>query len=332
MVRRSRDNQRSGRFKRIQKEHGDMCSILKKRNIHTSHQNAKGNPSNGKRKLSTSATIDRIEEAAESGKMAHLVKDIRQGNQRNKGQGCGNMKVMNMEVLASKYGVDNGNLHPSFEVYQSNTLTIGSDQEDTQPLYDQGCDMIKYSSEDVDEEREMEAPLGYRSQPLRGTKDQGMKDIPRLLAAHLQETERRRRTLSPREALNARKSLVYEVHYSIQQHHIRRRYSDGRQTQANITEYHDYPPNNDTTRVWWNSLPKGVVENYEDLKRRFRSCFKQHKKQTKTHLAINELLESYDGLIKKVYSLLQAEETASEGKSITFMDRNAGEKPLKGRP
>ncbi|GJT97196.1 reverse transcriptase domain-containing protein [Tanacetum coccineum] len=195
----------------------------------------------------------------------------------------------------------------------------------------------------------MEAPPGYRSQPPGGTEGQGMKDIPRLLAAHLQETERRRRTLSPREALNARKSLVYE----------------------------------DTTRVWWNSLPKGVVENYEDLKRRFRSRFKQHKKQTKTHLAINgikrkegesvrafitrytdetaqitrlnedqriagfihgvkikslvkfvstELPESYDGLIEKVYSLLQAEETASEGKSITFMDRNAGEKPLKGRP
>ncbi|GKD44956.1 reverse transcriptase domain-containing protein [Tanacetum coccineum] len=246
-----------------------------------------------------------------------------------------------------------------------------------------GGDMIKYSSEDVDEEREMEAPLGYQSQPLGGTKEQGMKGIPRLLAAHLQETERRRRTLSPREALNARRSLVYEVHHSIQQHHIRRGYSDGRQTQANVTEYHDYPPNNDTTRVWWNSLPKGVVENYEDLKRRFRSRFKQHKKQTKTHLAINgikrkeaesvrafitrytdetaqitrlnedqriagfiygvkikslvkfvpiELPKSYGGLIKKVYSLLQAEETASEGKLITFMDRNAGEKPLKGRP
>ncbi|GJQ93478.1 hypothetical protein Tco_0004617 [Tanacetum coccineum] len=45
-----------------------------------------------------------------------------------------------------------------------------------------------------------------------------------------------------------------------------------------------------------------------------------------------EVLESYDGLIEKVYSWLQAEETASEGKPITFMDSNAGEKPLKGRP
>ncbi|GJW72862.1 hypothetical protein Tco_0132232 [Tanacetum coccineum] len=39
----------------------------------------------------------------------------------------------------------------------------------------------------------------------------------------------------------------------------------------------------------------------------------------------------YDCLIEKVYSWLQAVETASEGKSITFMDSNAEENPLKGR-
>ncbi|GKC70930.1 reverse transcriptase domain-containing protein, partial [Tanacetum coccineum] len=138
----------------------------------------------------------------------------------------------------------------------------------------------------------------------------------------------------------------------------------------------------DTARVWWNGLPKGVVKYYEDLKRRFRTHFKQQKKQTKTYLAIDikrregesiqafitqytektaqitrlnedqriagfihgvkitsqvkfmstKLPESYDGLMEKVYSWLQVEETASKGKLITFMDRNVGEKPLKGRP
>ncbi|GKE11378.1 hypothetical protein Tco_1414929 [Tanacetum coccineum] len=43
----------------------------------------------------------------------------------------------------------------------------------------------------------------------------------------------------------------------------------------------------DAARVWWNNLPKGVVLNYEDLKRRFRTHFNQQKKQTKTYLAIN---------------------------------------------
>nr|GEW38813.1 hypothetical protein [Tanacetum cinerariifolium] len=33
---------------------------------------------------------------------------------------------------------------------------------------------LNYSREDVDEERELEAPPGYRSQPLEGTEEQGM--------------------------------------------------------------------------------------------------------------------------------------------------------------
>ncbi|GKB71216.1 reverse transcriptase domain-containing protein [Tanacetum coccineum] len=42
---------------------------------------------------------------------------------------------------------------------------------------------------------------------------------------------------------------------------------------------------NDPARVWWYNLQKGVVTNYEDLKRRFRTYFSQQKRQTKTHLA-----------------------------------------------
>ncbi|GJX93905.1 hypothetical protein Tco_0348491 [Tanacetum coccineum] len=47
---------------------------------------------------------------------------------------------------------------------------------------------LNYSSEDVDEEREMEASPGVQLQPLRETKGQTMQGIPSLFAAHLQET------------------------------------------------------------------------------------------------------------------------------------------------
>ncbi|GKA38555.1 hypothetical protein Tco_0731106 [Tanacetum coccineum] len=40
-----------------------------------------------------------IEEAVASGKLTHLVKDIRQGNKRYRGQGRGNVKVINMVEL-----------------------------------------------------------------------------------------------------------------------------------------------------------------------------------------------------------------------------------------
>nr|GEU36723.1 reverse transcriptase domain-containing protein [Tanacetum cinerariifolium] len=44
-----------------------------------------------------------------------------------------------------------------------------------------------------------------------------------------------------------------------------------------------------------------------------------------------ELPRSYDELMEKVYSWLQAKETASEGRSITFMDSNARKKAPEGK-
>ncbi|GKC09998.1 hypothetical protein Tco_1001608 [Tanacetum coccineum] len=57
-----------------------------------------------------------------------------------------------------------------------------------------------YSSEDVDEEREMEAPPEIRSQPSGTTREPITGNIPSLLVSHLRETERRRRTPSPKRA------------------------------------------------------------------------------------------------------------------------------------
>nr|GEZ41624.1 hypothetical protein [Tanacetum cinerariifolium] len=65
---------------------------------------------------------------------------------------------------------------------------------------------LNYSIEDVDEERKMKAPPEFQSQPFKETEGQAMQGIPPLLAAHLRKTERKRRTLSPREAL-----VVYRI-------------------------------------------------------------------------------------------------------------------------
>ncbi|GJX45159.1 hypothetical protein Tco_0261835 [Tanacetum coccineum] len=45
-----------------------------------------------------------------------------------------------------------------------------------------------------------------------------------------------------------------------------------------------------------------------------------------------ELPESYDGLMEKTYSWLQAEETASKGKLVTFIGSGTGDKTQNGRP
>nr|GEY20422.1 hypothetical protein [Tanacetum cinerariifolium] len=58
---------------------------------------------------------------------------------------------------------------------------------------------LNYSSEDVYEERQMEAPPEFQSQPPRDMEGQTMQGIPPLLASILRETERMR-TVLPREA------------------------------------------------------------------------------------------------------------------------------------
>ncbi|GKC55723.1 hypothetical protein Tco_1083321 [Tanacetum coccineum] len=147
---------------------------------------------------------------------------------------------------------------------------------------------LNYSSEDVDEDRELEVPLRFRSQPPRGTKGQAMEGVPPLLAAHLRETKRRRRTLSPKE---------------------------GESVQAFITRYTD-----ETSQITRLNEDQRIVGFIHGVK--IKSLVK---------FISTKLPESYDGLMEKVYSWLQAE-TASEGRPITFMDSNSGEKTPKRRP
>ncbi|GJW45622.1 hypothetical protein Tco_0077268 [Tanacetum coccineum] len=212
----------------------------------------------------------------------------------------------------------------------------------------------------------------------------------RMRELRLQEIERQRRMMSPRESPVDYRNLIWSPSPKPTVLHNRRRrasisrrlkvppyvgYYDRKGDQQNFIDVFEGAMRmekwpmivtchmfvyilKDVTRVRWNNLPKGVVTNYEDSKRRFRTHFKQQKKQNKTHLAITrlnedqriagfvhevkikslvkfistELPESYDGLMEKIYSWLQAEETAYDGKPITFMDSGMGDKTQKGRP
>ncbi|GJR18295.1 hypothetical protein Tco_0966822 [Tanacetum coccineum] len=101
---------------------------------------------------------------------------------------------------------------------------------------------LNYSSEYVDEEREIEAPLGFQPQTLRVTEGQTMQGILPLLAAHLRETERRRRTLSSKEAPVTYKSPANGSHRQ-QLYTIGEGCIDGHQGGTNPTINNVYPPN-----------------------------------------------------------------------------------------
>ncbi|GJZ99855.1 hypothetical protein Tco_0672406 [Tanacetum coccineum] len=60
---------------------------------------------------------------------------------------------------------------------------------------------LNYSSEDVDEERDMEAPPEIRLESFGTTREPITGNIPQLLASHLRETERMMKALSPRGAM-----------------------------------------------------------------------------------------------------------------------------------
>ncbi|GJZ57999.1 hypothetical protein Tco_0613493 [Tanacetum coccineum] len=97
---------------------------------------------------------------------------------------------------------------PESDTWQS----LGSNQEEPltrkrmRELRLQGvATRLNHSSDDVDKERKLEAPPGFWSQPPGGAEEPAMEGIPLLIAAHLRETERRRRTLSPIGASDVRR-------------------------------------------------------------------------------------------------------------------------------
>ncbi|GJX14984.1 hypothetical protein Tco_0206742 [Tanacetum coccineum] len=66
------ENHRKEQSKGIQKECEDMCSLLKKRNIHTPHQNTEGDPDRGHNTNDRYHLKKQTEETMASGKLAHL--------------------------------------------------------------------------------------------------------------------------------------------------------------------------------------------------------------------------------------------------------------------
>ncbi|GJU88762.1 hypothetical protein Tco_1301185 [Tanacetum coccineum] len=246
---------------------------------------------------------------------------------------------------------------------------------------------LNYSRKDVDEERKIEAPPGFQPQPFRETERHKRQGIPLWLDAHLRETERRMRNLSPIEAPVAHRSYADGAHHPNQQlYTIREGYTDGRQGGTNPTRNNVYPPNGTypSNNIYaLNNVypPNGYYDGNGDLYNfihvfegamrmekwampvtchmregeSVRAFITRYTNETAQITRLNEdqkvagfvhgvrikslvkfisteLPESYDELMEKTYTWLQAEETASKGKPITFMDKITGDKTQKGRP
>ncbi|GJR89882.1 hypothetical protein Tco_0213893 [Tanacetum coccineum] len=105
-------------------------------------------------------------------------------------------------------------LNPTSNITSNSQTHLVTPVHPDMQTVDEAFVMANYSQlepliEDVDEEREKEAPLGFQSQPPKDMEGQNMQGIPPLLTAHLRETKRKRRTLSPREAPIAHRSPAH---------------------------------------------------------------------------------------------------------------------------
>ncbi|GKC53560.1 hypothetical protein Tco_1076305 [Tanacetum coccineum] len=125
-------------------------------------------------------------------------------------------------------------------------VTVGEEERELEPLMRkrirelrlQGvATHLNYSSEDIDKERERERVRDATRVSVTTSQREGqaMEGIPSLLAAHLRETERRRRTRSLREAPDVHRIPVHGFHHSGQQLYIREGNVDGRRAEANLT-------------------------------------------------------------------------------------------------
>ncbi|GKA39040.1 hypothetical protein Tco_0731591 [Tanacetum coccineum] len=106
---------------------------------------------------------------------------------------------------------------------------------------------LNYSIKDVDEEREMEAPPEIRSQPSGTTREPIMGNIPinRPTRGYYDGKGDPDDFIHAFEGATKMEKWVMPVSGHMFVYKLE-----------------------DAARVWWNNLPKGVVSNYEDLKRR----------------------------------------------------------------
>ncbi|GJV19793.1 reverse transcriptase domain-containing protein [Tanacetum coccineum] len=163
---------------------------------------------------------------------------------------------------------------------------------------DEAFVMANYSQlepliEDVDEEREMKASHGFQPQPLKGTEGRTMQD--HLRGGYENDADSfslLTRWIEEFQFLDGLKVPPHVGYYDWKQDpdnfiHVFEGAMRMEKWAMPVTCYMFVYILKDVARVWWNSLPKRVVTSYEDLNKRFRTHFKQQKKHTKTHLAIN---------------------------------------------
>ncbi|GKC74050.1 hypothetical protein Tco_1119933 [Tanacetum coccineum] len=177
---------------------------------------------------------------------------------------------------------------------------------------------LNYSSEDVDEEREMEAlPRNREEEEDTVTKkgsDRSHKPYTRRSSPKpsILHNRRRRHEKEVSDTLQTTEEADQDP-FSDKWHKIR----EGESVRAFITLYID-----ETTQI-------------TRLNKDQRIAYFVHRVKIKLLVKFisTELPESYDGLIEKTCSWLEAEETTSEGKPITLMDNNnMGDKNQKERP
>ncbi|GKB07675.1 hypothetical protein Tco_0835959 [Tanacetum coccineum] len=171
---------------------------------------------------------------------------------------------------------------------------------------------LNYSSEDVDEEREMEASPRTRvwAKPIvaRSFEKGAMERYRQPFTA----SEMDQRTLVSGRSKGSTPHTLQTTEeadqdpFSDKWHKMR----EGESVRAFITSYTD-----ETTQI-------------TRLNKDQRIAYFVHRVKIKSLVKFisTELPESYDGLIEKTRSWLEAEETASKGKLVTLMDNNIGDK------
>ncbi|GJZ83726.1 hypothetical protein Tco_0648899 [Tanacetum coccineum] len=207
---------------------------------------------------------------------------------------------------------------------------------------------FEYSSEDVDEDIQMEGPPGFQLQPSTNTEIQATQNLPPLLPAHHREIEQRRMTFSPTYA-----PVVVQQNKGFNgangQHggfHSQGAHNPPSMPhQQNMIEKYQFPDGLKVPPHIKHYAGKGDLDNFlhvfegamrmekwtmpiKRLNRDQRIAGFVHgiKVTLLVKLISTDLLKSYDSLMEKTYTWLQEEEIASEGWPVVFMYSNNSDK------
>ncbi|GKE48014.1 hypothetical protein Tco_1479272 [Tanacetum coccineum] len=249
---------------------------------------------------------------------------------------------------------------------------------------DEAFVMANYTHEDVDEEREIEAPLGFQTQPLEQAEEPVTKNTPATSYPSKGNKKEKKSAITKGNAGNvyppnnvytpsgtyipnhAQTHQVYASNYHYPPNQVyppgmayHSGYSEGGQryyeeSSSPLTKWiEEYqfldgirvPPHvgyydgkgdpNDFIHAFEGAIKWKIDETAQitRLNEDQRIAGFVHRVNIKSLVKFisTELPEGYNEHMEKEYSWLQAEETASKGRPVTFIDGVAGEKPQKGR-